>query len=76
MIFDQKLATKNPMAEALKKQFEYLKNNGFTEKQANTLVFFQKDYVENYLATKVDVELIRRDIEMIKKDIVETKKDF
>ena len=48
------------MAEALKKQFQYLKENGFTDQQANALIYFQKDFIENHLATKTDVEVIKK----------------
>lgn len=61
------------MATALKKQAQYLTQNGFTEQQANALVYFQKDFIEDHLATKVDIEMVRadlkREIEMVKKDL-------
>ena len=64
------------MAEALKKQAQYLKENGFTEQQASALIFFQKDFIDNHLATKADVEIIRKDIEVIRKDIEVIRKDI
>ena len=30
------------MAESLKNQLQYLKENGFTEQQANALIYFRK----------------------------------
>ncbi len=67
------------MAELLK-QVQYLKDNGFTEQQANTLIYFHKDRVENDLASKKDILLLQKDIEGVRKDIEqlrsETKKDI
>ena len=61
------------MVKALKKQVQYLQENGFTEQQDNTLVYFQKDFIKDYLATKKDIALLRsefkRDIELLKKDL-------
>ncbi len=67
------------MAELLK-QVQYLKDNGFTEQQANTLIYFHKDRVESDLASKKDILLLQKDIEGVRKDIealrAETKKDI
>ena len=38
-----------------------LLENGFTEKQANALVYFQKDIIDSELATKKDIEQLRAD---------------
>ena len=57
------------MAIALKKQAQYLTQNGFTEQQANALVYFQKDFIEDHLATKMDIEMVRKEIEMVRKDL-------
>ena len=72
------------MGTALLKQVQYLKENGFTEQQANTLVYFHKDSIEGTLATKKDIEQLRadtkKDIEQLradtKKDIAEVKRDI
>ena len=65
------------MSVSLSKNMEFLKNNGFSEQQAHTLVCFYKDNVESDLATKKDIEQLRVDT---KKDIeqlrVDTKKDI
>ena len=57
------------MATALKKQAQYLKQNGFTEQQANALVYFQKDFIKDHIATKLDIEMVKKEIEMVKKDL-------
>ena len=68
------------MSEPLIKQVQFLKENGFTEQQANTLVYFHKDSIDNFLATKKDVLEIRKDIEQLradtKKDISEVRKEI
>lgn len=64
------------MAEPLKKQVQYLKENGFTEQQAHALIYLQTDFVESHLATKTDIEMLKKDIEMLKKDIEVLKKDL
>ena len=61
------------MATALIKQMQYLKENGFTEQQANTLIYFHKDSIENTLATKKDIAEVKRDIEQLRS---ETKTDI
>ncbi len=72
------------MATALIKQVQYLKENGFTEQQANTLIYFQRDHIEHVMATKKDLAEVhanlKKDIEYVKKDIeqlrADTKKDI
>ncbi len=72
------------MSQALIKQVQYLKENGFTEQQANTLIYFQRDHIEHVMATKKDLAEVhanlKKDIEYVKKDIeylrTETKKDI
>ncbi len=79
------------MSQALIKQVQYLKENGFTEQQANTLIYFQRDHIEHVMATKKDlaevhanlkkdIEYVKKDIEQLradtKKDIAEVKKDI
>jgi len=64
------------MAEPLKKQVQYLKENGFTEQQAHALIYLQTDFVESHLATKADIAMVKKDIEMLKKDIEMLKKDI
>ena len=60
------------MATALKKQAQYFTQNGFTEQQANALVyFFQKD--EDHLAPKMGIEMVRADL---KKEIENTQNNF
>ncbi len=65
------------MSVSLAKNMEFLKNNGFNEQQAHTLVCFYKDNVESDLATKKDIEQLRaatkKDIEQLRAD---TKKDI
>ncbi len=67
------------MAELLK-QVQYLKDNGFTEQQANTLIYFHKDRVESDLASKKDILLLQKEIEGVRKEIealrAETKRDI
>jgi len=64
------------MAEPLKKQVQYLKENGFTEQQAHALIYLQTDFVESHLATKADIAMVKKDIAMVKKDIEMLKKDI
>ena len=61
------------MPVSLAKNMEFLKNNGFNEQQAHTLVCFYKDNVESELATKKDIVDVRKDIEQLRAD---TKKDI
>ncbi len=61
------------MSVSLAKKMEFLKNNGFNEQQAHTLVYFYKDSIESELATKKDIEQLRADT---KKDIADLKKDI
>ena len=65
------------MAEPLIKQVQYLKENGFTEKQANTLIYFHKDRIESEMATKNDLEksqlAFKKDIEQLRSEL---KKDI
>ena len=61
------------MSEPLLKQVQYLKNNGFTEQQANTLIYFYKDYSETTLATKKDIADVKKDIAQLRAD---TQKDI
>ncbi len=65
------------MSTALIKQVQYLKENGFTEQQANTLIYFHKDSIESVMATKKDLAEVqadlKRDIEQLRAD---TKKDI
>ncbi len=68
------------MANSLVKQVQYLKENGFTEQQANTLVYFHKDSISDEMATKKDIAGIHREIELLraefKKDIEILRKDL
>ena len=68
------------MAETLVKQVQFLKENGFTEQQANAMIYFQRDNVENVMATKRDIADVRKDIEQLRadtmKDIALLKKDL
>lgn len=61
----------------LAQKMEFLKQNGFNEQQAHTLVYFYKDSIESELATKRDIEQLRadtkKDIEQLRAD---TKKDI
>ncbi len=50
------------MATDLIQQAQYLKENGFTAQQANTLIYFHKDSIENTLATKKDIEILKKDL--------------
>ncbi len=68
------------MGTALIKQVQYLKENGFTEQQAHTLIYFQKDSIESTMATKKDIAEVKKDIVAVKRDIeqlrADTKKDI
>ena len=61
------------MADNLARQCEYFSNHGFTETQAQALVLYHQDRVEQLLATKKDIADVRRDIEQLRAD---TKKDI
>ncbi len=61
------------MAETLVKQVQFLKESGFTEQQANAMIYFQRDNVENIMATKKDIEQLRADT---KKDIEQLRADM
>ena len=61
------------MADNLARQCEYFSNHGFTETQAQALVLYHQDRVEQLLATKRDIADVRRDIEQLRAD---TKKDI
>ncbi len=72
------------MAETLVKQVQFLKESGFTEQQANAMIYFQRDNVENIMATKKDIEQLRADLTKeiaqlradTQKDIALSKKDL
>ena len=72
------------MANALLQEVAYLKENGFSEQQASAVLFVQKSQMDTHLATKKDIELVRKETENLrvelKKDIelvrVELKKDI
>ena len=56
--------------------FDRLKESGFSEDQAKALISIHhdnKEKLEASLATKKDIELIRKDIEFLRQD---TKKDI
>ena len=61
------------MGNALLKDVEYFKANGFSEQQASTLILYQRDLVESHLATKKDIEQLRadtkKDIELVKSSL-------
>ena len=61
------------MADNLARQFEYFADHGFTEKQAQALVMYHQDRVEQLLATKRDIADVKKDIEQLRAD---TKKDI
>ena len=66
--------------ELLKQQVEYLRENGFNEQQANTLVHFHKDSIERSVATKRDIADVRKEIADVYKSVeqlrADTKKDL
>lgn len=57
------------MVESLLKQVQYLKENGFTEQQANAIVYFHKDSIENKMATKKDILILKKDMAIMEKNI-------
>ncbi len=57
------------MAETLVKQVQFLKESGFTEQQANAMIYFQRDNVENIMATKKDIADVKKDIEQLRADL-------
>ncbi len=63
------------MANALLQEVAYLKEGGFSEQQASTLVFFHKNQIDTHLATKTDTLALKKDIAELKKDVAELKKD-
>ena len=63
----------NTMSTALIKQVQYLKENGFTEQQANTLIYFHKDSIENVMASKTDIAEVKKEIAEVKKEIAEVQ---
>ena len=60
--------------ELLAQQVEYLKENGFNEQQANTLVHFHKDSIERSVATKRDIADVRKEIADVRKEIADVYK--
>ena len=78
------------MANALLQEVAYLKEGGFSEKQASTLIFFHKNQIDTHLSTKKDtlslqkevegvkkeVEVLKKEVEGVKKEIISIKKDL
>ena len=62
--------------ELLAQQVEYLKENGFNEQQANTLVHFHKDSIERSVATKRDIADVRKEIADVRKEIADVRKEI
>ena len=64
---------------ALIKQVQYLTENGFTKQQANTLIYFHKDNIENVMATKKDIAEVKKEIATVqanlKRDIEQLRAD-
>ena len=61
--------------ELLAQQVEYLKENGFNEQQANTLVHFHKDSIERSVATKRDIVDVRKEIADVYKAVEQLRAD-
>ena len=55
---------------------KHLTRAGMDERQAEALVEFQVQLINDSLATKQDIEEVKRDIEEVKRDIEEVKRDI
>ena len=75
------------MADNLARQCEYFSNHGFTETQAQALVLYHQDRVEQLLATKRDIADVRKEIAGVyqaveqlradtKRDIADVRRDI
>ena len=53
-----------------------LKEAGFTEQQAEALADAEAEFIEQNLATKLDIAEIKRDIIDVKRDINDVKRDI
>ena len=55
---------------------KHLTRAGMDEQQAEALVEFQVQLINDSLATKQDIEEVKQDIEEVKRDIEEVKRDI
>ena len=68
------------MSAAMIKHIQYLKENGFTDRQANAVIYVHRESIEATMASKRDIEQLRsetkRDIADVRKEIAELRKEI